>query len=261
LSIVSAERIKDEFVKILMSDNASKGLEMLRETGLLDQFAPELSSMWGITQNIYHIYDVWTHTLKALEHVPPECGLTLRLTALLHDSGKPKTRSVDDSGNVHFYNHQVVSAEIAKTVLQRLKFSNSVVDKVAHLINMHLRVGEYNSCWSDAAVRRLLRETGDDLQDLILFTRADKAAANPDMPSVDLEALNNHIMKVEAALKGQRIESPLDGREIIELLEIEPGPRVGLMKNFLEEQIINGTLLPGDKVGAANLLSKKYKFI
>jgi poly(A) polymerase len=106
-----------------------------------------------------------------------------------------------------------------------------------------------------------LRETGDDLGDLILITKADKGAANPNMPSVDLDALREHIDGVERALKGQRIASPLDGKEIIELLEIEPGPQIGAIKNFLEEQIINGTLLPGDKVGATSLLLRRYKYV
>lgn len=258
LAIISAERVREEFAKILMSPRAIAGLEMLRDTKLLDQFSPELSAMHGVTQNIYHIHDVWTHTLKTLESIPLESGMILRLVALLHDIGKPRTRTVDEEGMVHFYNHQLVGAEMARRFMHRLRFSNSDTDMVAFLISMHLRVGEYDQQWSDAAVRRLLRDAGDHLEDLILLTQADKAAANPEMPSVDLDALCAHIARVREQLAGQRIASPLDGREIIELLGLPPGPRVGEIKAYLENEIIGGGLLPGDKATAAELVLRRY---
>ena len=257
LKIVSAERIRDEFTKIVVSEGAARGLGILRETGLLDHFAAELSATQGVTQNVYHIHDIWTHTLKTLESIPAEEGITLRLAAVLHDVGKPPTRSVDDQGGVHFYGHQKVGAEIARRIMRRLRFPNSRIDEVAFLISMHLRVGEYDSQWSDAAVRRLIRDAGDHLEDLMTLTRADKGAANPDMPSVDLDVVRTHIGKVRSDLAGQRIASPLDGKEIIELLGIAPGPEVGRIKEFLESQVIEGRLLPGDKSAAAVLL-KEY---
>ena len=110
LGIISAERMREEFVKILMSRRCVQGMEMLRETGLLDQFAPELSAMHGVTQNIYHIYDVWSHTMKTLELIPAESGIILRMAALMHDVGKVSTRTVDEKAAVHFYNHQSVGA-------------------------------------------------------------------------------------------------------------------------------------------------------
>lgn len=258
LKIVSAERIREEFVKTLMSPGAIAGLEQLRETKLLDQFAPELSATCGVTQNIYHIYDVWTHTLKTLESIPLESGIILRLAALLHDVGKVATRTVAEDGSVHFYRHQAVGADIARRMMNCLRFSGSQTDEVAFLISMHLRVGEYHHEWSDAAVRRLIRECGDHLEDLILLTRADKAASNPAMPSADLDALCAHVARVRSELAGQRIASPLDGREIIELLGIQPGPEVGAVKEYLENQVIEGYLLPGDKAAAAELLLRRY---
>ena len=258
LAIISAERIRAEFVKIIMSPNAGGGLEMLRETKLLDQFAPELSAMYGVTQNIYHIYDVWTHTLKTLESIPPEWGMILRLAALLHDTGKPETRTVDDSGGVHFYRHEVVGAEIARDIMHRLRFSSSQIAKTAFLISMHLRVGEYDEQWSDSAVRRLIRDAGDHLEDLIRLTAADKAAGNPETSRVDLEAFRERVRRIREKLAGQKMASPLDGREIIETLGIEPGPRVGAIKAYLESQIIEGNLLPGDKAAASDLILRKY---
>ncbi len=258
LSIVSGERIREELLKIIVEPGAGEGLEMLRVTGLLSEFAPELSAMYGVTQNVYHIHDVWTHTIKVLESIPPDSGIIPRLAALLHDVGKPKTRSVDESGFAHFYNHQIVGAEIARRIMRRLKFSNAQIDEVSFLISMHLRVGEYDHQWTDTAVRRLLREVGDQLDDLISLTKADKAAANPDMPKADLDAFRAHVARVREGLAWSRISSPLDGREIIRLLGGEPGPVIGEIKAYLEHEIVEGNLLPGDKAAAAELVIRKY---
>ena len=258
LKIVSAERIREEFVKIVMNPNAGRGLELLRETALLEQFATELVAMYGVTQNAYHIHDVWTHTLKALESIDAHAGITVRLAALMHDVGKVETRTVDEHGEVHFYAHQRVGAEIARGIMHALRFSSEQIDQVAFLISMPLRIGEYNNQWTDAAVRRLLRDSGDHLEDLITITRADKAAANPEMPSVDLEKLSEHLSRVRDQLDGQPIASPLNGREIIELLGLAPGPEIGAIKAHLESQIIEGKLLPGDKAAASELALRKY---
>ncbi|MCL5102800.1 MAG: CCA tRNA nucleotidyltransferase [Armatimonadetes bacterium] len=258
LGIVSGERIREEFVKIIMGPDAVAGLEMLRETTLLDQFAPELSATYGVTQNIYHIHDVWTHTIKTLELIPVESGIILRLAALLHDVGKVETRTVDEIGAVHFYDHQHTGSDIARRVMHRLRFSNSQIDEVAFLISRHLRVGEYDKQWSDAAVRRLIREAGDHLEDLILLTAADKGASNPAMPRVDLDEFRAHVERAKERLAGRKIASPLDGREIIDLLGFEPGPEIGKIKAYLEHEIIEGNLLPGDKAAARDLALRKY---
>lgn len=258
LSIVSEERIRTELVKILICSNPVPGMEQLRETKLLNQFAPELAAMHGVTQNVYHIHDVWTHTMKTLELISSEWGITLRLAVLLHDVGKPETKTIDESGQAHFYRHQATGAEIAHRVMRRLRFPKAQIDEVAFLISMHLRVGEYDDQWSDAAVRRLLRDAGHHLEDLIRLTRADKAAANPEMPSVDLAAFRSHVERVKHELAGQHIASPLSGREIIGLLGIGPGPEVGEIKTYLESEIIEGNLLAGDKAAAADLVLHKY---
>lgn len=258
LSIVSAERIRTEFVKIIMHPSAARGLEMLRETGLLDQFAPELSATYAVAQNAYHVYDVWTHTMKTLELIPVESGIILRLVALLHDIGKPSTKSVDEHGVAHFYRHEDAGAELARRLMQRLRFSNAEVSRVAYLISMHLRVGVYDRHWSDSAVRRLIRDAGDSLEDLVRLTAADKGAANPAVDHVDLTAFRNHVDRVREGLSGQRIRSPLNGREIIGALGLRPGPDIGAIKAYLESQIVEGTLLPGDKAGALDLLLRTY---
>lgn len=258
LGIVSAERIRVEFVKILMNSNAGAGLELLRATGLLDQFAPELSAMCGVEQNFYHIYDVWTHTLKTLELIPPDSGIILRLAALLHDVGKPETKSIDKNGVAHFYRHEAVGADIAGRLLRRLKFPNELIAQSVFLISMHLRVGEYNNSWSDAAVRRLIRDAGERLDDLVLLTAADKAASNPETAHIDIGAFRDHVDRVLKVLAGHKIQSPLSGQEIIELLGLEPGPNIGAIKTYLENCIVEGNLLAGDKAAAKEILLHKY---
>lgn len=258
LAIVSAERIRDEFVKTLMSCCPAKGMEMLRETGLLEHFAPELAAMHGVQQNVYHAYDVWTHTMKMLESMPAATGIILMMAALLHDVGKAPTRTVDADGSVHFYRHEKVGAQMAPKMLRRLRFSSSETDEIAFLISMHLRVGEYDHQWSDAAVRRLLRDAGDKLEDLARLTEADRAAAAPGKSSFDLQEFRAHVERVTQALGEQKIESPLSGREIISLLKIEPGPQVGTVKTFLEEQVVEGSLQPGDKAAAAELVRRHF---
>ena len=124
---------------------------------------------------------------------------------------------------------------------------------------MHLRVGEYDNQWSDSAVRRLLRDAGDSLDDLVLLTAADKGAANPATEHVDLEAFLDHVARVREGLSGQKMASPLSGREIIEALGMEPGPDIGAIKAYLESQIVEGTLLPGDKAEAIDLLMRTYR--
>jgi poly(A) polymerase len=258
LSIISKERIRDEFSKMLMTHRRADAIEMLRSSGLLSEFAPELETMYGVTQNIYHLYDVWTHTLKALEALPEDSDITLRLAALFHDIGKPATRSVDDEGNVHFYTHQNVGASITYQVLTRLRYPNDVIDRVVKIVAMHLRVGEYDSEWSDAAIRRLIRDAGTDLDALITLTKADKSAANLAMPSADLDELQRRIDEVNTQVDIASIQSPLNGNELMEMLQIPPGPLLREIKDFLVNEIIEGRLVPDDKDQARELIMKRW---
>ena len=251
LSIISGERIRDEFIKIINGNNPILGLNMLRETKLLDEFAPELSAMYGVWQNEFHLYDVWEHSLRALINLPSNADIMLKLAALFHDSGKPSTKTTDEDEHIHFYEHQKVSEKIARDIMHRLRFSNAEIDEVSFLVGMHMRVGQYNSKWTNAAVRRLVRDSGEHLNDLILLTEADRLAANTKLLTVDLERLDKHIKSATKKLKGG-IKSPLDGKEIIELTGITEGPEIGKLKKLLEEEVIEGNLLPDDKEKAKN---------
>jgi poly(A) polymerase len=158
---ISFERIHDELNKTLLAPGVSRGLELMRESGLMVRFAPELAAMYGVTQNRFHKYDVWTHTLVALDNLPRDADLGLRLAVLLHDSGKPITRTEELSGEVHFYGHEDVGAGIAKNLLTRLRYSTDEIERVTRLVALHMRYGSYDPpVWTDAAVRRLIRDVG-----------------------------------------------------------------------------------------------------
>ncbi|MGC8784424.1 MAG: CCA tRNA nucleotidyltransferase [Armatimonadota bacterium] len=257
LQIISMERIRDEFTKLLQAAHAVKGLRLLRETGLLEQFAPELARMHGVEQNQYHLYDVWEHTLKVLENLPSDASLVLRLAALLHDVGKPATRTVDEKG-VHFYGHQNVGAQIAAHWLRRLRYSNDIIESVVKLVRLHMRPGEYDYSWSDAAVRRLIRDVDGLLDELLTLVRADIAASNPAFPKSDIDALEQRIRVLTSREDVQKLDSPLSGREIMEILGIPAGKQVGECKAFLLNEVIEGRLAPNDKEGAKHLLIERF---
>ncbi|MCC6731213.1 MAG: HD domain-containing protein [Chthonomonadales bacterium] len=251
--VVSAERIRDEVLKTLLSPDPAGGMEMLRRSGLLRQFWPELQAMVGVAQNAWHSHDVWDHTMLALRSLALDAGQTVRLAVLLHDVGKPATRSEDPRG-VHFYEHQFVGADMARVLLQRLRLPNDEVREVTTLVALHMRLGEMRSEWSDAAVRRLIRDTSAHLGALFLVARADTAAMSPAAPVTDLDAVRARIEAVNREADAARMASPLDGNEIMVALGVAPGPVVGEAKEMLVNEVIEGRLRDGDKAGALDRL-------
>lgn len=254
LSIISHERIRAEFCKTLMTLRAAHGLNLLKDSGLLAQFAPELMAMVGVTQNEFHAYPVWDHTLVALGNLPPDAPLVLRLATLLHDVGKPPTKGLNDEGRVSFYGHASVGAELARKFLGRLKFSNDEIHAVTRLVAEHMRIGEYGTHWTDAAVRRLIRDLGPQLDDLFTIHRVDVSALAPGHQ--DISRAGELRSRIEAIQREQDITaltSPLDGDEIMRLLNLPPGRRVGQVKDFLTGEVVEGRLAPDDKDGALRL--------
>lgn len=259
LPVISVERIREELNKLLDQPAASKGLQILMETGLLAQFAPELMPMVGCTQNEYHQYDVWTHTLKAIDALPPSAGWKLRLATLLHDVAKPMTRTEDEQGSVHFYDHQHVGAKLAKQWLKRMTYSNEEIEWVSRMVELHMRPGEYRPSWSDAAVRRLIRDAGELLEPLLLLCEADGKARRLDVPQPDLKGLREHIDSIRIRENSQQWQSPLSGQEIMALFNLPPGPLVGEIKNALTELVIEGRLAPEDKQTAIRYAEELYR--
>ena len=254
LSIISAERIRDEFCKTLLTSRAPLGLELLKDSGLLAQFAPELMAMVGVTQNEFHAYPVWDHTLIALGNLPPDAALALRLATLFHDIGKPPTKGVGDDGRVHFYGHQDAGAEITRRLMNRLKFSNDEIAAVTKLVAQHMRIGEYQPLWTDAAVRRLMRDLGPHLDDLFTIHRVDVSALAPDHTDISrAEELRARMAPIEAAQDISALTSPLDGQELMALLKLKPGKRLGEIKEYLTNEVVEGRLAQDDKSGAERL--------
>jgi poly(A) polymerase len=257
LKIVSIERIQTEFTRLMDSPQAAAGLQMLLEMGLLSQFAEPLMPMVGCTQNEYHLYDVWGHSLKTVENIDPT-GLEIpawevRLAALLHDVGKPATKSVDEDGTIHFYEHDRVGAQIARDWLRTLRYSNETIERITTLVRLHMRPGFYTPQWSDAAVRRLIRDAGDLLEPLLRLAEADIKAQRQDVLHADIAALRQRIAQVQAAQPPTRWRSPLTGEQIMRHFGLKPSPVVGRLKRYLEEQVIEGALHPDDTEHALRL--------
>ena len=251
MSIVSSERINDELSKLLVAPNVSKGLELIVQTGLSDEFLPELSRL-GLEQDPVHKHkDVLHHTIAVVERCEPD--LTLRLAALVHDIGKPTTREITPEG-VTFHHHEVVGARMARERLQALRYPTQAVDDVAHLVEMHLRFHGYSE-WSDSAVRRYVRDAGPLLDKLNQLTRADCTTQNR-FKAKKLEALQDDLEDRIARLAEEEnlgaMRPPLDGKQVMDHLGLPPGPDVGRALEHLMEARLEGG--PIDEEEAYRLL-------
>jgi len=226
LSIVSAERIRDELSKLLLGAQAGNGLEIAVATGLAEQFVPELPTLVLEQDPVHRHKDVFRHTLAVIERCEPD--LVLRLAAMLHDVGKPRTREITPEG-VQFHHHEVVGARMARERLAALRYPSAVVDAVVDLVEMHLRFHGYSE-WSDSAVRRYVRDAGPLLDRLNQLTRADCTTQNP-FKAKQLAALQDDLEERIARLAEEEnldaMRPPLDGKQVMEHLGVEPGPVVG----------------------------------
>ncbi|HEY3367109.1 MAG TPA: CCA tRNA nucleotidyltransferase [Symbiobacteriaceae bacterium] len=237
LAGVAPERIGMEFGRLLVTDRPAWGLERLRELGLLARFAPELLEGVGVEQNQYHAFTVWEHTLLALALVPPE--LHLRLAALLHDVAKPRCLSVDSLGNRHFYRHELVGADVADALLERLRFDGESRKKAVHLVRYHMDLFGDGSM-GDAAVRRMIRRVGrEHMPDLLELRRADRLASGTrkgdlSPETVALLAQVERVLKADAALRVADLS--VDGDDVVRAFGRPPGPYVGeVLQQLLEE--------------------------
>jgi poly(A) polymerase len=235
LEIVSAERIRDELSKLLVVDDPTAGLWLLCQTGLADEFLPELNAM-RLEQDPIHTHkDVLAHTIAVVRNMRPE--LRVRLAALLHDIGKPKTRSIGPGG-VSFHHHEVVGARMAEERLRALRYPNDVVADVTKLIYLHLRIHTYAMGWTDRAVRRYARDAGPLLDDLNHLVRGDCTTRNQSRARALKRRMDELEVRV-AALREQEaldaIRPPLDGHQVMQFLGATPGPVVGEALDFLLE--------------------------
>ena len=234
--VISAERIADELRRMLVSPRPRLALELLDAGGLLDAVLPELAACKGVPQSGYHTHDVFGHTLLTVERVPPD--LVTRLAALFHDAGKPSTATPDGA----FTGHENVGAELARSALERLRFSQKEIETVVKLVRLHLRPVYYSSEWSDGAVRRLARDAGPLLDRLMSLARADiGASAYPEPEKLDeLEARIEEVLSERPS----RLAPLVTGEDVMRVRGISPGPEVGRIKKRLEELVIDGEVVP-----------------
>ncbi len=263
IEIISAERVRDEFVKLIMSENPRIGIALLVDTGLADYVLPEIPKLKLEIDEHHHHKDVYEHTLKVLEQaisLEERLGgpnLVIRLAALLHDIGKPKTRELIPGGGVSFHHHEVVGARMAKERLKTLRFSNDVVDDVSSLVFLHLRFHGYGTGeWTDSAVRRYIRDAEHQLIHLHVLTRADCTTRNQrkaESLAKTYDSLEERILKLMAEEELEKIRPDLDGLEIMAILGISPSPVVGRAYQYLLDlRMDRGPL--GPDVAKAELL-------
>jgi poly(A) polymerase len=265
LEIVSAERIREEFVKLLSTDDPVPGIRLLVETGLAERFLPELPAMSLEIDEHHHHKDVYEHSLTVLsqaigyEHErhagePPD--VVLRLTALLHDIGKPATRKLEPGGVVSFHHHDLVGAKLARKRLRALRFDNDTIASVTRLIELHLRFFGYtDGAWTDSAVRRYVRDAGPELERLHELVRSDVTTRNrrkADRLGFAYDDLEQRIAHLREQEEIDAIRPELTGDDIMRILEIPPGRAVGeAYRYLLEMRMDEGPL--GDDVVEARL--------
>ncbi len=257
IEIVSTERIRDEFTKLLTGKEPSLGLKAFVESGLSELIMPELNELKIEVDPKHHHKDVYEHTMVVLDRVSPT--LVSRMSALLHDIGKPKTKGIEN-GKVHFRHHEVVGAKMSKKILKRLKYDNETIKKVSLLVENHLRPHTFKMGWTDSAVRRYIIDAGGLLEELNDLVRADITTKN----KAKYEEINKYLDEMEERIKEvaekeelSKLRPPISGDEIMDMFDLEPGPSVGVIMKALYEQRINDGEV--SKEEAIKLAERVYK--
>ncbi|MGA0882934.1 MAG: CCA tRNA nucleotidyltransferase, partial [Burkholderiaceae bacterium] len=258
IKIISNERVRDELTKLLLSQNPKPGLEALVDSGIAELTIPELPALKLEIDEHHHHKDVYQHTLTVVQQAIDyekdyglEKDLILRLAALFHDIGKPATRRLEPGGGVSFYHHDVVGAKLAKKRLTELRFDNDTIKAVSRLIELHLRFFGYSDQqWSDSAVRRYVRDAGDQLTRLHALTRADVTTRNKrkaDRLAHAYDDLEQRIAILQEQEQLDAMRPELDGAQIMEILNLKPSKEVGLAYNFLLELRLEEGILGPDE--------------
>ena len=250
---VSRERIGEEMDRLLLTERPGDAIDMLDNLGLLPYIVPEIMEMHEMERGPHHYKEVYPHTLKVVDRTEPD--LVLRWAALLHDIAKPRTYGVTD-GEVHFFGHERVGARMAREILTRLKRPQEVIDHVVHLIAEHLRIGVYDESWSDGAVRRFLRETAPITEQLFALSRADITSQRPQRVAAALarvDALYQRCQEIKAQEDVEKLASPLNGDELMQIFGGKPGRWIGQVKDYLLGLVLDGELGKDDKEQAERL--------
>jgi len=267
LEAISQERIRDEFLKIIMSEKPAEGIELLREVNLLKYVLPELLDNYGVSQAKHHKFDCYEHAIKSLEYVAKKgFSVHIRIAALLHDIAKPKVK-IGQGENATFYNHEIVGAKITFQILNRLKFSKKDIIKITKLVRYHLfyyNVGEV----TESSVRRLVRNVGqDNIYDLLLVRQADRIGSG--VPKAEpyklrhLKYLIERVAQDPISVKMLKI----NGKDIMDLLKIKPGPKIGQILDILLGYVLDDPkknskeFLQGEVAKLGRLTDKELKKI
>ncbi|MEN9749134.1 MAG: hypothetical protein RL149_212, partial [Actinomycetota bacterium] len=256
IEIISAERIHDEFVKLMRGKNPRLGLEALVDSGLAALVLPELPALKLEQDEHHHHKDVFEHTLTVVDQAidyEKDYGLegdfTLRFAALMHDVGKPATRRLEPGGGVSFYHHDLVGAKLTKKRMQALRFDNETIKAVTLLIELHLRFFGYSDqAWTDSAIRRYVRDAGDQLLRLHALTRADVTTRNKRKADRLAHAYDDLEQRIAIIAEQEELDAmrpDLTGEDIMRILDLKPSREVGLAYNYLLElRIEEGPLGP-----------------
>jgi len=237
--MIAKERIRDEFIKIVMAEKPSEGIQKLEDLGLLRYIIPELREGVGITQNKHHIYTIWEHSLRSLDYAAKNnYSLEVRLAALLHDVGKPRTKQGEGTDST-FYSHEIVGAKMTARILNRLCFPKDITERVVHLVRYHLfyyNVGEV----TEAGVRRFLVRVGpENVGDFVKVREADRIGSGvPKAVPYKIRHLLFMIEKVKQDPISPKMLA-VNGEDVMRILEIEPGPRVGQILSILLEEVLD----------------------
>lgn len=242
ISIISQERISEEFSKILVSKYAVQGLELLRYSGLMERIIPEFKATYDCFQNVYHNYNsVWNHTMLVVENSKPI--LENRLAALFHDIAKPKLRTVEEDGKVHFYTHELESSFMVREILRRMKFPNEIIDKVSIAVENHMRLKGFDDRLTglkDKVLRKLQYDLGDNLDlTLDLIDADNKSIYGPFRKENQIQLVRERLKAIKE--KGEdcsNIKLPINGKDIMEHYNIEQSPIIGDIIIFLKKKYI-----------------------
>ncbi len=275
LKIISKERIRDEFLKIIMSEKAASGVELLRETGLLKHIIPELEEGYGVGQNKHHVYDCYEHILRSLDYAAKNnFNKYVRLAALFHDIGKPRTKR-GQGLNSTFYGHEIVGAKMTAQILSRLKFSKKDIEKIVKLVRYHLFYYNVDEV-SDSSVRRLVRQAGpENMEELLQVRMSDRIGSGvPKAEPYKLRHLKYIIEKVSQDPISVKMLK-INGNDIMKILNASPGPKVGKIldvllscvledpkknnKEFLEKEVKKLGKLPDEKLEKLAKEAKKER--
>lgn len=239
VEVIAKERVRDELIKLVLSMDPRKGFELMRTTGLLKFIMPELGEGWDVTQNKHHIYTVWEHNLRSLQYAADKnYAFAVRLAALLHDIGKPRTKR-GEGPNATFYGHEVVGARMSARIMERLRFPKELAELVMLLVRYHLFYYETEQV-TDASVRRLVSRVGpENIQDLVRVREADRIGSG--VPKAVPYKLRHFMFRVEKVLKEpvSLKQLAVDGEDVMKTLAIAPGPKVGMILQALFEEVLD----------------------